>query len=99
MVPEGEERKDLRKIFGEIIAKTFLTWERKQSTKSRKCRKFIPGRINPKRRTLRHTGIKLKKLKTKENIKSNKGKMTNNIQGKSHDFPAEVLQERREWCI
>ena len=43
-----------------------------------------PGRINPRRRTLRHTGIKLKKLKTKKNIKSNKGNMTNNIQGKSH---------------
>ena len=42
----------------------------------------------------------LQKLSTK-NIKSNKGKATNNIQGNpkrlSADFSAETLQARREW--
>ena len=38
-VPEGEEKeKGPKKIFEEIIAETSLTWERKQSTKFRKCR-------------------------------------------------------------
>ena len=46
----------------------------------------VPGRINPRRNTLRHIVIKLTKTKDKDkiNIKRNKGKMTNNIQGNSH---------------
>ena len=40
--------------------------------------------INPRRNMLRHTVIKLEKLKTKKNIESSKGKTTNNIQGNSH---------------
>ena len=37
--PEGEEReKGPEKILEEVIAETSLTWERKQSTKSRKHR-------------------------------------------------------------
>ena len=58
--------------------KTSLTRERKQSPKSRKCR--VPGRINPRRNTMRHTVIKLTKIKDKEKIL----KATNNIQGNSH---------------
>ena len=45
----------------------------------------VPGRINPRRNTMRHIVIKLKRIKDKEkNIKSNKGKTTSNIQGNSH---------------
>ena len=44
-----------------------------------------PGRINPRRNTSRHIVIKLTKIKDKEkNIKSNKGKAANNVQGNSH---------------
>ena len=43
----------------------------------------VPGRINPRRNTPRHTGIKLTKIKDKDKI-CNKGKRTNNIQGNSH---------------
>ena len=45
-----------------------------------------PGRINPRRNTPRHIVIKLTKIKDKDkiNIERNTGKMTNNIQGKSH---------------
>ena len=43
-VPEGEEReKGFKKIFEEIIAENFPTWERKQSTKSRKHRESQAG--------------------------------------------------------
>jgi len=40
-VPEGEEReKETEKIFQEIILKTFLTWERNHSLKSRKHNEY-----------------------------------------------------------
>ena len=45
--------------------KTSLTWESKQSIKSRKC--SIPNRINPRRNMPRHILIKLSKIKYKEN--------------------------------
>ena len=42
----------------------------------------VPHKINPRRNMPRHILIKLTKIKDKENnIKSNKGKATNNIQG------------------
>ena len=45
----------------------------------------VPCRINPRRNTPRHILIKLSKIKYKEkNIKSSKGKTTNNIQGNTH---------------
>ena len=45
----------------------------------------VPHRINPRRNTQRHILIKLSKIKYKEkNIKSSKGKATNNIQGNPH---------------
>ena len=44
----------------------------------------VPGRINPKGNTLRHIVIKLTKMRDRA-IKSNKGKMTNNIQENSHN--------------
>ena len=45
----------------------------------------VPNRINPRRNTPRHILIKLTKDKTQRtNIKSSKGKTTNNTQGDSH---------------
>ena len=45
----------------------------------------VPYRINPRRTTPRHVLIKLTKIKHKEkNIKNNKRKATNNMQGNSH---------------
>ena len=46
----------------------------------------VPGRINPRRNMPRHIVIKLTKIKEKEkDIKSNKGKTTNNMQGNPHE--------------
>ena len=39
----------------------------------------VPYRINPRRNTPRHILIKQSKLNTKKNVKSSKGKATNNI--------------------
>jgi len=44
----------------------------------------VPNRINPRRNTPRHILIKLMKVKHRANIKSSKGKATNNTQGDSH---------------
>ena len=55
----------------------------------------VPGRINPRRNTLRHTVIKLTKIKEKDkNIKSRKGKTTNNIQGNSHQVYQLISQQK-----
>ena len=43
----------------------------------------VPGKINPRKNTLRHIVIKMTKIKDKDKI-WNKGKRTNNIQGNSH---------------
>ena len=41
--------------------------ERKQSTPVQEAQR-VPGRINPRRNTPRHTGIKLTKIKDKDKI-------------------------------
>ena len=47
----------------------------------------VPGRINPRRNTPRHTVIKLTKTKDKEKLlKATSKKRTNNIQGNLHKF-------------
>ena len=43
----------------------------------------VPYRLNSRRNTLRHTLIKLTKIKHND-VKSSKGKATSNIQGKTH---------------
>jgi len=61
----------------------------------------VPNRINPRQNTPRHILIKLTKIKHKEQIKSSKGKTTNNTQGIpiriTADLSIETLQARREW--
>ena len=45
----------------------------------------VPGTINQRRKTPRHTVMKLTKIKKQRKIiESNKGKTKNNIQGNSH---------------
>ena len=80
--------------------KTSLTWERKQSLKSRKCRN--PGRINPRMSMTRHIVIKFTKIKDKEKIsKATRQKQPITYKGIPRmllvDSSAETLQARREW--
>ena len=79
------------------MLKISLTWERKQSHKSRKRR--VSGRINPRRNMLRHIVIKLTTIKDKEILTREKWQIT--YKGTpirlSADFSAETLQARREW--
>ena len=115
--PRRRKEKRAEEIFEEIIAENSLTWKRREATKSRKQRvseRINPRRSTLRHIVIKLTKIKnenlfvlilkvsfnFKKLK-KKNIKSNKGKTTNNTQGKhiklSADFSAETLQARREW--
>ena len=81
-VPKGEEKKKgPEKIFEEIIIKNFPNMGKEIATQVQEAQR-VPGRINPRRNMPRHIVIKLTKIKDKEKIiESNKGKMTNNIQG------------------
>ena len=61
----------------------------------------VPNRINPRRNTPRHINQINKDQTQRTNIKSSKGKTTNNIQGNSHritaDLSTETLRVKREW--
>ena len=82
--PRGEEReKGPEKIFEEIIVENFPNMGKERATQVPEAQR-VPGRINPRRNTLRHIVIKLTKIKDRKIIESNKGKTTDNIQGKSH---------------
>ena len=65
-VPEGEEReKGPEKIFEEIIVENFPNMGKEIATQVQEAQR-VPGRINPRRNTLRHIVIKLAKIKDKE---------------------------------
>ena len=62
-VPEGEEReKGPEKIFEEIIAQNFPNVGKEKASQVREALR-VPGRINPRRKTPRHTAIKQRKIK------------------------------------
>ena len=84
-VPKGEKReKGHEKIFEEIIVENFPNLGKKIATQVQEGHR-VPGRIKPRRNMLRHTVIKLTKIKDKEKLlKGTRKKMTNNIQGNSH---------------
>ena len=67
-VPEGEEReKGPEKIFEEIVAENFPNMGKETVTQVQEAQR-VPGSINPRRNTQRHTVIKLTKIKDKEKI-------------------------------
>ena len=65
-VPEGEEReRGLEKIFEDMTAENFPNVGKvNQVQKAHR----VPGRINPRRNTLRHIVIKMMKIKDKDKI-------------------------------
>ena len=61
-VPEGEEReKGPEKIFEEIIAENFPNMGKEIVNQVPEAQR-VPGRVNSRRNTLRHTVIKLTKI-------------------------------------
>ena len=62
-VPEGEDReKGPEKIFEEIIVQNFPNMGKEIATQVQEAQR-VPGRINPRRNTLRYIVIKLTKIK------------------------------------
>ena len=67
-VPEGKEReKGPKRIFENIIAENFLNMGKEIVNQVQEAQQ-IPGRINPRRNTPRHTVIKLTKIKGRDKI-------------------------------
>ena len=67
VVLEGEERdKGPEKIFEEIIVENIPNMGKEIATEVQEVQR-VPGRINPRRNTLRHIVIKLTKNKAKKN--------------------------------
>ena len=63
--PRRRQEKRLEKIFKEIIVKNFLNMGKKLVNQVQEAQR-VPGRINPRRNTLRHMVIKLTKIKDKD---------------------------------
>ena len=67
-VPEEEEKeKRSEKVFEEIIVGNFPNMEKEIATQVQEVQR-VPGRMNPRRNTLRHIVIKLTKIKDKEKL-------------------------------
>ena len=67
-VPEGEEwEKGPEKIFEEIIAENFQNMGKDIVNQVQEAQR-VPGRISPRRNTLRHIVIKLTKIKHRDKI-------------------------------
>ena len=101
-LPEREEReKGPEKTLEEIIAENFHNMGKEIVNQIQKAQR-VPGRINPRRNTPRHTVIKPTKIKDKDKIiKATKEKGQITYKGTpirlSADFSAKALQARREW--
>ena len=64
----GEEReKGPEKIFEEIIVENFPNMEKETATQVLQVQR-VPGRINTRRNTLKHTVTKLTKIKDKQKL-------------------------------
>ena len=101
-VPEGEEReKGHEKIFEEIIAENFPNMGKEIVNQIQEAQR-VPGRINPRRNTLRQLVIKLTKIKDRDKIvKATREKRQITYNGSLirllANFSIETLQTRREW--
>ena len=72
--PRRRQEKRLEKIFEEIIVKNFLIMGKELVNQVQEAQR-VPGRINPRRNTLRCIVIKLTKIKNKDKIlKATRGK-------------------------
>ena len=84
VVPEEEDqKKGSEKILEEILVKNFPNMGKEIVTQVQETQR-VPNRINPRQNIPKHILIKLTRSNTKNNIKSSKGKTTNNTQEDSH---------------
>ena len=80
-VPEEEEKmEDHEKILEEITVENFPKMGKEIITQVQETQR-LPNRVNPRQNSSRHILIKLTNIKHRANIKSSKGKATNNTRG------------------
>ena len=83
-IPEGKEgEKGPKKLFEEIIAENFPSMGKEIVSQVQEAKR-VPGRINPRRNTLRHSTQANKNQRQIQNMKSSNRKAANNIQENSH---------------
>ena len=83
-VPEEDKKKDYEKILGEIIVENFPKRGKEIVTQVQETQR-VPNSINPRQNTAKSHVNQINKYQTQRtNIKSSKGKTTNNTQGDSH---------------
>ena len=83
-VPEEEDKKkDHEKILEEIIVENFPKMGKEIITQVQETQR-VPNRINQRRNPKTHINQINKDQTQRTNIKSSKGKTTNNTQGNSH---------------
>ena len=81
---EDDKKKGHEKILEEIIVENFLKMGKEIITQVQETQR-VPNRINPRRKHLKTHINQINKDQTQRtNIKSSKGKTTNNPQGNSH---------------
>ena len=100
--PRRRRQRRLKKIFEELIAENFPNMEKEIVNQVQEAQR-VPGRINPRRNTLRHTVIKLTKIKDKI-LKATREKQQIAYKRThirlSADFSTETLcQKGRAQCI
>ena len=82
-VPEEDKKKNHEKILEEIIVENFPKMGKEIITQVQETQR-VPDRINPRQNTSKTHISQINKDKTQRtNIKSSKGKTTNNTQGDS----------------
>ena len=83
MSQKKRERRDPKKHLKTIIAENFLKMGKEIVNQVQEAQR-VPGRINPRRNTPRHTVIELTKIKDKDKIlKATREKRQNNTEKKS----------------
>ena len=83
-VPEKDKKKDHEKILEEIIVEKFPKIGKEIATQIQETQ-TVPNRINPRQNTPKTHINQINKDQTQRtNIKSSKGKTTNNTQEDSH---------------
>ena len=65
--PRRRRERGLEKIFEEVIAENFPNMGKEIVNQVQEAQR-VPGRINPRRNTPRHTVIKLTKIKDRDKI-------------------------------
>ena len=80
---EEDKKKDHEKILEEIIVENFPKMGKEIITQVQEIQ-GVPNKINPRQNTPRHINQINKDQTQRINIKSSKGKTTNNMQGDSH---------------